>query len=110
MRSAFVGIRSKWLLALHPVNALFQIQLAAFLPALSHCGFERVETGKNSALEGGSHFHHLHHKHFECNYGGSLIPLDRMFGTFHDGTMAADANMRERLQARRAALRDTSTA
>ena len=42
--------------------------------------------------------------YFECNYGGSLAPLDKLFGTFHDGTEAADAAMRERLRARRGAV------
>jgi hypothetical protein len=23
-----------------------------------------------------------HHKYFECNYGGSLLPLDALFGTY----------------------------
>ena len=106
----FSTVVVQWLLALHPVNALFQIQQAAFLPALSHCGFDRVVIGENRTLEGGSHFHNLHHKHFECNYGGSLVPLDRMFGTFHDGTVEADAAMRERLQTRRQMLREVPTA
>ncbi|MBT6275700.1 MAG: hypothetical protein HOI95_16395 [Chromatiales bacterium] len=83
-----------------------QIHLAAFFPALAHCGFERVTVGQKLGLDGGSHFHHLHHKHFECNYGGSLVPLDRLFGTFHDGTVEADTAMRDRLRARRRALRE----
>ena len=29
-------------------------------------------------------FHYLHHRFFECNYGNSRIPLDKMFGTFRD--------------------------
>ena len=32
-----------------------------------------------------SFFHYLHHRYFECNYGNSKLPLDRWFGTFHDG-------------------------
>ncbi len=99
----FSTVVVQWLLALHPINALYQIQLAAFLPALSHSGFEKVMMGENFSLDGGSHFHYLHHKHFECNYGGSLVPLDRLFGTFHDGTVEADATMRERIRARREA-------
>ncbi len=30
----------------------------------------------------GAYFHYLHHKHFDCNYGGAIIPLDILFGTF----------------------------
>jgi sterol desaturase/sphingolipid hydroxylase (fatty acid hydroxylase superfamily) len=106
----FSTVVVQWLLALHPINALYQIQLAAFLPALSHSGFEKVTMGKTFSLDGGSHFHYLHHKLFECNYGGSLLPLDRLFGTFHDGTVEADAAMRERIRARRQALREAKAA
>lgn len=34
----------------------------------------------------GSYFHYLHHRYFECNYGESTLPLDKWFGTFHDGS------------------------
>jgi sterol desaturase/sphingolipid hydroxylase (fatty acid hydroxylase superfamily) len=101
----FSTVVVQWLLALHPVNALYQIQLAAFLPALSHSGYDKVLVGKSFRLDGGNYFHDLHHKHFECNYGGSIIPLDRLFGTFHDGTAEADVALRDRLRARRHALR-----
>jgi len=99
----FSTVAVQWLLALHPVNALFQIHLAAFYPALGHCGFEKLMIGKKLGIEGGNYFHYLHHKYFECNYGGSLTPLDQLFGTFHDGTDDGHAVMRERIRARRAA-------
>ena len=95
----------QWLIAAHPVNALFQLQLAAFYPALSHSGFDKLMIGKKLGIDGGNHFHYLHHKHFECNYGGSLAPLDKWFGTFHDGSKEADVKMRERIKARRDELR-----
>ena len=98
----FSTVVVQWVLALHPVNALYQLQLAAFYPALGHCGFEKLTIGKKLGLDGGSYFHYLHHKYFECNYGGSLAPLDKWFGTFHDGTAAGDEAMRARLKARRA--------
>ena len=37
-------------------------------------------------MKGADYFHHLHHRYFECNYGNRPVPLDRLFGTFHDGT------------------------
>ena len=92
----FSTVVVQWLLALHPVNALFQIHLAAFYPALSHSGFEKLKMGNKLSIDGGNHFHYLHHKYFECNYGGSLAPLDKIFNTFHDGTEEADIAMRER--------------
>lgn len=99
----FSTVVVQWLLALHPVNALFQIQLAVFNAATAHTGFEKLKLGKRLAVDGGSHFHYLHHKYFECNYGGSLVLLDKLFCTFHDGSVEAQAVMRRRLRAIRAA-------
>ena len=39
------------------------------------------------------YFHHLHHRYFECNYGNRPVPLDKLFGTFHDGTPEAHTRM-----------------
>jgi sterol desaturase/sphingolipid hydroxylase (fatty acid hydroxylase superfamily) len=34
-----------------------------------------------------SPFHHqLHHRLYNCNYGNSLVPMDKLFGSNHDGT------------------------
>ena len=91
----------QWVLAAHPVNILFQLQLAAFYPALAHCGFDKLKIGKKLGIDGGNHFHYLHHKYFECNYGGSLAPLDKWFGTFHDGTEDSDVVMKARIRKKR---------
>ena len=99
----FSTVVVQWVLALHPANALFQIQLAIFNAATAHTGFEQLKFGNRLTIEGGSHFHYLHHKHFECNYGGSLVVLDRIFGTFHDGSKEGDREMRQRLSAIRRA-------
>jgi sterol desaturase/sphingolipid hydroxylase (fatty acid hydroxylase superfamily) len=36
------------------------------------------------------------------NYGDGLIPLDKWFGTFHDGSKEGEALMNERYQRRKA--------
>jgi sterol desaturase/sphingolipid hydroxylase (fatty acid hydroxylase superfamily) len=46
--------------------------------------------------------HYLHHKYFEVNYGDGLVPLDKLFGTFHDGTAAADEALKRRRRNRAA--------
>jgi sterol desaturase/sphingolipid hydroxylase (fatty acid hydroxylase superfamily) len=38
----------------------------------------------------------MHHRYFECNYGSLEIPWDKFFGSFHDGTAAADVKIKER--------------
>lgn len=96
----FSTVVVQWLLALHPVNALFQIHIAALYPATGHLGFERLKIGNSAGVDVGGRFHYLHHKYFECNYGTSLIALDRLFGSYHDGTEEADAALRERRRAR----------
>ncbi len=99
----FSTVLVQWLLALHPVHALFQIHLAIFPALVGHSGFEKLLLWRGIGLESGNYFHYLHHKYFECNYGGSLAPLDTVFGTFHDGSAAAQVAMRERMLARRGA-------
>ena len=43
------------------------------------------------------YFHYLHHRYFECNYGGDgTVPLDKWFGTWHDGTAESQKLMRGR--------------
>ena len=46
---------------------------------------------------GPRYFHYLHHRYFECNYSGDgTVPLDKWFGTWHDGTTEGHTVMRER--------------
>jgi len=67
----------------HPIHFLFDAQHAALTPAYGHLGFEGpLLKGK---LPAGSYFHYLHHRYFECNYGESTVPFDRLFGTVRDG-------------------------
>jgi sterol desaturase/sphingolipid hydroxylase (fatty acid hydroxylase superfamily) len=40
--------------------------------------------------------HYLHHKFFECNYADGAIPIDKWFGTFHDGSKEAEIRMNKR--------------
>ena len=40
--------------------------------------------------------HYLHHKYFEVNYADGVFPLDRWFGSFHDGSPEADEAMKRR--------------
>ena len=64
---------------------------------LGHSGFERMVIKGDLALQTNDYFHNLHHKYFECNYGGDgTVPLDKWFGTFHDGSEDADEVMKKR--------------
>ena len=45
--------------------------------------------GEETSMEASYYAHYLHHKYFEVNYSDGMVPLDRWFGTFHDGTSEA---------------------
>ncbi len=89
----------------NPLLALFQLHLAGFGAVNGHIGFDRLELTEDMPLTTHAYAHYLHHKYFEVNYGGDgLIPLDRWFGTWHDGTKAGDARMEARFQRKKAKL------
>ena len=56
---------------------------------------EMLEAGYTAVGE----FHYLHHRYFEVNYGNTQAPIDKVTGTWHDGTREAH----ERLKGRRRA-------
>ena len=78
----FSTVVVSWLLAPHPLVALFQIQIAAFSPALGHSGYATLRVGRRFSIASANYFHYLHHRYFECNYGGPVMPFDKWFGTF----------------------------
>ena len=51
---------------------------------------------KNKSFNASFYAHYLHHKYFEVNYADGIFPLDKLFGTFHDGTVEGDKIFRER--------------
>mgnify|MGYP002878858062 FL=1 len=91
----FVGFRA--------ASTLTLLFFSLLSPVLTHAGFERVWIGKvdqdGASFLSGDYFHQLHHRYFECNYGNTLVPFDKVFGNYHDGTPEAHAAMRERQRA-----------
>jgi sterol desaturase/sphingolipid hydroxylase (fatty acid hydroxylase superfamily) len=87
----FSGVLLHWIVPSSPLHVIYHLQVAALSPSVGHCGFERVVLFKRLPLDTGNYMHYLHHKHFAVNYGGDgVVPIDQWFGTFHDGTEAAD--------------------
>lgn len=83
----------------NPVIALYQLHFAGFGAVPGHIGFDKVETFDDSGFDTHAYMHYLHHKYFEVNYGGDgLVPFDRMFGTYHDGSKEADEQMKFRFR------------
>jgi len=62
----------------HPFHFYFNMWHAMLSPLPGHDGFDQPG--------GGSYYHYLHHAHFECNYGTPMVPLDKWFGTYEDGS------------------------
>ena len=60
------------------LHILFNKYHALLSPLPGHDGF--------NTPGGGSYFHYLHHSHFTCNYGTPMVPFDKIFGTFSDGS------------------------
>lgn len=84
------------LIGAHPLHILFHLQYY-FLTAIStHTGFQGLLINDKNRLALGTFHHQMHHRYFECNYGSLEIPWDKWFGSFHDGTVAANEKMQER--------------
>lgn len=95
----------------NPVIALYQLHFAGFGAVPGHIGFDKVETGEESGFDTHAYMHYLHHKYFEVNYGGDgLVPFDRVFGTYHDGSKESDARMKERFRAKKARMKENGNA
>jgi len=82
-----------------PFIATFCLVYLMISPSPSHSGFDRFTIGNRTDFHGGDYFHNLHHRYFEVNYGMLLLPLDKWFGTFHDGSIEAHEQMKSRRRA-----------
>ncbi|MDE2445038.1 MAG: sterol desaturase family protein, partial [Alphaproteobacteria bacterium] len=85
----------------NPILALYQLHRAGFGAIPGHIGFDKIEMGDKGGMDTHAYIHYLHHKYFEVNYGDGLVPFDKWFGTFHDGTKQADAVMDARFEKKR---------
>jgi sterol desaturase/sphingolipid hydroxylase (fatty acid hydroxylase superfamily) len=81
----FSGALLLWIVPSTPIHVIYFVTLVGLAPAEGHCGFGKVAVGQ-SGFTTDNYYHYLHHKFVRVNFGDSLlIPLDRLFGTFHDG-------------------------
>jgi sterol desaturase/sphingolipid hydroxylase (fatty acid hydroxylase superfamily) len=91
----FSAMAIHWIVPSHPLHMLFNQFHLLMAPVPGHAGFERVEVAGGS-LDTHGYAHYLHHKYFEVNYSDGAVPLDRWFGSFHDGSPEAMERMRGR--------------
>jgi sterol desaturase/sphingolipid hydroxylase (fatty acid hydroxylase superfamily) len=85
-----------FLVAAHPVHMINLISRLGVAPAQGHTGFDRLVTGEETSVDASYYAHYLHHKYFEVNYADGMVPLDKWFGSFHDGTPEAHEKMKQR--------------
>ena len=85
----------------HPVHVIFHLMFYALYAITTHTGFEGFWSAGRKRLHLGNFHHQMHHRYFEVNYGTLEVPWDKFFGTFHDGTDAGKAMMKERLRNRK---------
>lgn len=98
----FSGVFIHWIVPSHPFHAIFHLQHLGLVPAQGHAGFDKIVVGERSAIDTHAYEHYLHHKYFECNYTDGAIPIDKWFGTFHDGSPEAQERMDKRFMERSA--------
>lgn len=91
----FSAVAIHWIVPSHPIHAMFTSFHLMMSPVPGHAGFERIEVGSGS-IETGGYPHYLHHKYFEVNYADGALPLDKWFGSFHDGSAEGEAAMKQR--------------
>ena len=89
----FSGVLFHWIIPSNPVHAIFHLMHAGISPALGHAGFDKLVTKEERGLKADTYFHYLHHRYFTVNYGTEVVPFDKWFGSFHDGSPEAQAAM-----------------
>ena len=95
----YTGVLIHWIIPSHPLIAMYHIFHASLAPAAGHAGYDKMVFKNNKTLDIGAFDHYLHHKYFECNYGGGNFGhLDKWFGTLHDGSKEGTQKVMERLK------------
>jgi sterol desaturase/sphingolipid hydroxylase (fatty acid hydroxylase superfamily) len=80
----------------HPIHMINLASRLGVAPAQGHTGFDRLAMGDEATMDVSYYAHYLHHKYFEVNYSDGMVPLDKWFGSFHDGTPEAHEAMKAR--------------
>ena len=82
----------------HPLQFLYNLQITGTGAVVGHVGFDKIELGNGKAVDTHAYAHYLHHKYFEVNYADGTTALDKLFGTWHDGSKEAQAQMEVRYE------------
>jgi len=95
----FSGILIHWIIPSHPLVAMYHVFHAGLAPTPGHTGYEKMTFKNGVTIPTGDYMHYIHHKYFECNYsGGNTSFLDKLMGTFHDGSEDATKEVMARIK------------
>lgn len=100
----FSGIVMVAICNAHPIHMLTYAIRVALGPAIGHVGFDKIEVGDTAKINSEYYAHYLHHKLFEVNYADGVVPLDKWFGSFHDGSPEAEERLKIRMKKRKEAM------
>ena len=78
-----------WVIPANPLVIIFHLQHYCLTAATTHTGFQGIVFKNKLRLPLGTFHHQIHHRYFDCNYGGLEIPWDKWMGSFNDGTEAS---------------------
>ena len=78
----------------HPIHMINLASRLGLLAVIGHTGFDQVVFCKKHVVNTSYYAHYLHHKYFEVNYADGMVPLDKWFGSFHDGSEESDETMK----------------
>jgi sterol desaturase/sphingolipid hydroxylase (fatty acid hydroxylase superfamily) len=84
----------------HPLLFLYGLQITGTGAVVGHVGFDKIEVSNDGGVDTHAYAHYLHHKYFEVNYADGTTALDKLFGTWHDGTPEAQARFQARYDAK----------
>lgn len=82
----FPSLALWWLVPVHPVIILLTALVLGLAPTITHAGFEQLVLNGSRRVYLSDWFHQLHHQYFTVNYGNVITPLDKVFGSWHNGT------------------------
>ena len=87
-----------WMVPVHPVIIILCGIFQGVSPSVSHSGFDYMKVSKSFKIKTGDNFHNLHHRFFHINYGNITTPIDRVFNSWHDGSEAGRAMLKQRMK------------
>ncbi|EGU57665.1 putative sterol desaturase [Vibrio nigripulchritudo ATCC 27043] len=79
----------------HPFHMLFNGIHTGVTPAQGHSGFDEIVLGDEMSVKNAQIMHYMHHRYHTVNFGESIIPLDKWFGSFHNGSPEAEEAFRQ---------------